>query len=153
MTFSTLSCTDNKSGTSYARLTRQGKGNCKDLDCGGSGTETEDDADERFDELADAIDSIIDELNDEMGIACISPNVRYQRFLSAVVDVIVEYEDVYTRLTEEIQAESEPESEPEIPDGNPARPPVQPYVAETKSRPSNKPMALPKLKQRAMQWT
>ena len=68
-----------------------------------------------------------------------------------MVEVIVEYEDVYTRLTEAVRAESE--SKPESPDDKPVRPQVQPYVAETVSRPVNKPIALPKLKQRAMQWT
>ena len=45
------------------------------------------------------------------------------------------------------------EDEQESPDDKPVSPPVQPYVAETLSRPANKPMVLPKLKQRAMQWT
>ena len=114
-----------------------------------SDTEESDDVELRFEELTDAIDSIVDELNDEMGICCLSPKLRYQRFLSAMVDVIVEYEDVYTHLKEAVRAKSEPES----PDDNPVRLPAQPHVAGTVSRPGNKPMEVPKLKQRAMQWT
>ena len=114
-----------------------------------SDTEVENDPDQRFDELTEAIDSIVDELNDEMAICCLSPKLRYQRFLAAMVEVIVEYEDVYTHLTEAVRAESESV----CPDDKPVSPRVQPYVPDTLSRPANKPIALPKPKQRAMQWT
>jgi hypothetical protein len=113
-----------------------------------SDTEESDIVEMRFEDLTLHVDEIVEAYNDE-AVAFFAPKLRYQRFLSDMMTVIVEYEDVFAWLTQQIQTEAESER----PDDQPVRPQVQPYVAETISRPANKPMALPKPKQRAMQWT
>ena len=117
-------------------------------------TELESDAEEgdevewRFEELTQQVDSIVETYNDE-AVAFFAPELRYQKFLSDMMTVILEYKDVFAWLTQRIQTVAEPESS----DDNPVPPREHPYVVETISRPSNKPMALPKLKQKAMRWT
>jgi len=117
-----------------------------------SDTEEIDDVELRFEELENHIASIMEIYNDG-AVAFFAPKQRCQRLLSDMMAVIVEYEDVFSWLTQQIQAESESESESESPDDTPDPPLAQSFVAGTVSRPASKPMALPKLKQKAMQWT
>ena len=117
-----------------------------------SETEESDAVELRFEELTENVDSIVEAFNDEAA-AFFVPKQRYQRFLSDMMTVIIAYEDVFKWLTQQIEAEAESGSESENPGDTPAPPPVQSFVADTVSRPVHKPMALPKLKQTALQWT